>query len=455
MQFSTLAPVRFGFGLSPRQAPPASPDEILAALRGPDLMAQRWPGQKTPEALQMRADFLRLRKAEALNEPGATEAFKRQRQAMDASNLGGLQRALARAVEDPTGMRERLHAFWRNHFTVRAKRVPEMPLAIAHVEALRPEITGSFPALLRTSTLHPMMLIYLDQVASFGPDSKRARKRPDLKLGLNENLARELMELHTLGVGGSYTQDDVRQLAELLTGLRVMDDQGTIFAPDFAEPGAETVLGRAYGGDPAKLADIEQVLTALALHPDTSRHIATKLAVHFVGPEPHKALTGAMAEAYLGAKGQLMPVYEVLLTHPEAQLPSFPKVRQPFDYIATGYRAMGFDGAAVMAFNGVQIRRHAFRSLREMGQGWLSAPAPNGWPEEAEEWVSPQQLASRINWALRAPAGLQAKLPEPAEFARTALGPRLSELVAQAVPRSESRAEATALVLASAEMNRR
>ncbi|RWR46296.1 DUF1800 domain-containing protein [Sinirhodobacter ferrireducens] len=455
MEFSTLAPVRFGFGLSPRQTPPASPDEILAALRGPDLLAQRWPGLTTQEALQMRDEFLRLRKAEAQNVPGATEDFKRQRQAIDRSNVGGLQIALARAVEDPTGMRERLHAFWRNHFTVRAKRTPEAPLATAHGEALRPEITGSFPALLRASTLHPMMLIYLDQIASFGPDSKRAKKRPDLKLGLNENLARELMELHTLGVGGSYTQDDVRQLAELLTGLRVMAEEGTTFAPDFAEPGAETVLGHAYGGDPAKMADIVQVLTALALHPDTSRHIATKLAVHFVGPEPDPALTGAMSEAYLGAKGQLLPVYEVLLTHPAAQGGGFLKVRQPFDYIATGVRAMGFDGKAVMAFNGPQIRRHAFKPLRDMGQRWLGAPAPNGWPEAAEEWISPQQLAARINWALKAPAGLQAKLPEPADFARAALGPRLSDLVAQAVPRSESRPEAAALVLASAEMNRR
>lgn len=455
MEFSTLAPVRFGFGLSPRQAAPATPDEILAALRGPDLMARRWPELTTPEALQMRAEFLRLRKAEAQNVPGATEDFKRQRQAIDGVNVGSLQRALARAVEDPTGMRERLHAFWRNHFTVRAKRAPETPLAVAHGEALRPEITGSFPALLRASTLHPMMLIYLDQVASFGPDSARARKRPDLKLGLNENLARELMELHTLGVGGTYSQDDVRQLAELLTGLRVMPEKGTTFAPDFAEPGAETVLGHAYGGDPAKMADIVQVLNALALHPDTSRHIATKLAVHFVGPAPHKALIGAMSEAYLGAKGQLLPVYEVLLNHPEAQLPTFEKVRQPFDYIATGFRAMGFDGKAVMAFNGPQMRRHAFKPLRDMGQRWLGAPAPNGWPETSEEWISPQQLAARINWALKAPAGLQAKLPEPATFARAALGPRLSDLVAQAVPRSESRPEAAALVLASAEMNRR
>jgi len=455
MEFSTLAPVRFGFGLSPRQAPPTSPDEILAALRGPDVMAKRWPGLTTQEALQMRAEFLRLRKAEAQKQPGATEEFKRQRQAVDLSYVGGLQLALARAVEDPTGMRERLHAFWRNHFTVRAKRAPDTPLAVAHGEALRPEITGSFPALLRASTLHPMMLIYLDQITSFGPDSMRSKKRPDLKLGLNENLARELMELHTLGVDGHYSQDDVRQLAELLTGLRVMAEQGTTFAPDFAEPGAETVLGHAYGGNPAKLADIEQVLTALALHPDTSRHITTKLAVHFVGPDPDPALTGAMSEAYLGAKGQLLPVYEVLLTHPAAHSATFPKVRQPFDYIATGFRAMGFDGKAVMAFNGPQIRRHALRPLILMGQKWLGAPAPNGWPEEAEEWVSPQQLAARINWSLKAPAGLQAKLPEPDDFARAALGPRLSDLVAQAVPRSESRAEAAALVLASAEMNRR
>jgi len=455
MEFSTLAPVRFGFGLSPLQTPPASPDAILTALRGPDVLAKRWPGVTTQQALQMRAEFLRLKKAEAQKVEGATAQFLKQRQLLDKSLVDGLQISLARAVEDPTGMRERLHAFWRNHFTVRPKRRLDLSLAISHSEALRPEITGSFPALLRASTLHPMMLIYLDQVASFGPDSKRSKKRPDLKLGLNENLARELMELHTLGVGASYSQDDVRQLAELLTGLRVMAKEGTTFAPDFAEPGAETVLGHAYGGDPAKLSDIEQVLNALALHPDTSRHIATKLAVHFVGPEPDAALVGAMSEAYLGAKGQLLPVYQVLLTHPAAQVAEFQKVRQPFDYLATGLRAMGFDGKAVMAFKGPQMRRYGYKPLNDMGQRWFGAAAPNGWPEASEEWVSPQQLAARINWSLKAPAGLQAKLPEPADFARATLGPRLSDLVAQAVPRSESRPEAAALVLASAELNRR
>ena len=458
MDYAVLAPVRFGFGLSPRQKPPADPKEILTALSGPDVLGQRWPGITTQEALQVQDDFHARKKAagEKPPKPGADKAFAAQKAKINDIQLDSLKIALARAVEDRTGMRERLMAFWRDHFTVQGKRRQDVALACSHAEsAVRPYIATRFPEMLRAATLHPMMLLYLDQSTSFGPDSVLAKKRPDRKLGLNENLARELMELHTLGVNGSYTQDDVRQLAELLTGLRVRLGEGMDFEPKLAEPGAEHVLGRDWGGDPAKLSDVEAVLEALALHPDTARHLSQKLAVHFVGPEPDAALTGAMAEAYLGAKGALVPVYEVLLSHPAALGESFVKVRQPFDFLATGMRALGLDGQAVMAFDGAQMRRFGYWPLRDMGQKWLAPPGPNGWPEESAEWIAPQQLSARINWALRAPRGLTGAVPEPVPFAAATLGARLSDSVAQAVPRAETKAEGVALVLASAELNRR
>lgn len=460
MNFETVASVRFGFGFSPRMAPPADGAAILAALRGADHLAERWPGIGTTEALEVAAQFHDLKKAaspkaDAPDRAAAQRAFTAHKGKINAALVGSLQTALARAVEDETGLRERLWAFWRGHFTVQGKRRQDVVLAASHGEALRPYLTRSFPEMLRAAVTHPMMLIYLDQVSSFGPNSKTARKRPQKAIGLNENLAREVMELHTLGVGGAYTQADVRQLAELFTGLRVMARAGLAFAPDLAEPGAEQVLGRSFGGDPAQLGDIHAVLDMLALHPDTARHLARKLAVHFIGPEPEAALVGAMTEAYLGAQGQLLPVYEALLSHPAALAPGFAKVRQPFDYIASGMRALGLSGAQVMALDGKRMREHGYWALRDMGQQWLVPPGPNGWPEEEGEWIAPQQLAARITWALKAPAGLGAAVTDPVAFARAALGARLSPALAQAVPRAETKPEAVALVLASAEFNRR
>jgi uncharacterized protein (DUF1800 family) len=356
-------------------------------------------------------------------------------------------------------MRERLFAFWRDHFTIQGKRREDYALAASHAEALRPHLTGSFPAMLRAAVLHPMMLIYLDQNSSFGPGSRMARKKPERALGLNENLAREVMELHTLGVGGAYSQDDVRQLAELFTGLRVLGEAGMQFSPDLAEPGAEQVLGRSFGGDPAQLEDIHAVLDTLALHPDTARHLARKLAVHFVSPAPDPALIDAMAEAYLGAKGALMPVYQVLLEHPASHSDALEKVRQPFEFVVSSLRALGLSGAEVMGLSGAILRKQGYWPLRSMGQQWLAPRGPDGWPEDAADWIAPQTLSARINWALKAPAAivrdLKRPFPDARDFLPQALGPRVSEALAFAVPRAESRVEGVALVLASSEFNRR
>lgn len=458
MDFATLAPVRFGFGLSPRAAGPLTVPEMLAALRSDGAGAQ-FPGMQTDVALKMRVDFVRLKRAERDDEPGAAAALKAHKAALHDALVDSLQLALARAVDDPAGMRERLFAFWRDHFTIQGKRREDYALAASHAEALRPHLTGSFPAMLRAAVLHPMMLIYLDQTSSFGPGSRAARKKPERGLGLNENLAREVIELHTLGVGGAYTQDDVRQLAELFTGLRVLGEAGTQFSPDLAEPGAEQVLGRSFGGDPARLDDIHAVLDALALHPDTARHLARKLAVHFVGPDPAPDLTAAMAEAYLGANGALMPVYQVLLEHPGARGDDLLKVRQPFEFIATSLRALGLSGAEVMGLSGAILRKQGYWPLRSMGQQWLAPRGPDGWPEAAEDWIAPQTLSARINWALKAPAAiakeLSRPLPDARDFLPQALGPRVTEALSFAVPRAESRAEGIALVLASPEFNRR
>ncbi len=456
MQFSTIAAMRFGYGLSPLSRGAQDPAALLAGLREPDALAARYPVITPGEGARMLASFAPLKRAERANEPGAAEALLALKRTINTAIIAGLQAQVARAVADETGLRERLYQFWRDHFTVRARRQRQQGLMIAHgEEAVRPHLTGRFADMLTAAVTHPAMVVYLDQSVSIGPGSVRARKRPDRGLGLNENLAREVIELHTLGVGGSYGQHDVRELAELFTGMTHSEFGGFQFLPDYAEPGAETVLGKTFGGDPAKLADVEAALVALARHPDTAQHLARKLAVHFVADRPDPALVAALATAYEAADTDLMAVYEVLATHPAAAMDPAAKVRQPFEFIVTSLRALGLSGDDVMALGPRDLRRYLYGPLRLMGQRWNAPGGPDGWPEAAEDWIVPQLLAARIEWAMTAPAKLVGPLPDPRGFIDTALAEAASDALRFAVPRAESRAEGVGLVLASPEFNRR
>jgi uncharacterized protein (DUF1800 family) len=180
---------------------------------------------------------------------------------------------------------------------------------------------------------HPAMLLYLDQAQSVGPNSARGARRDR---GLNENYARELMELHTLGVGAVYSQDDVRQLAELLTGLAVDPVAGFVFDARRVEPGPERVLGRDYAGDGIEA--IRAVLADLAARPETARHLAHKLAVHFVADDPDPGLVTAMEAAFRDSGGDLVAVTAALLAHPAAWAEAAAKARQPFDFVVAALR---------------------------------------------------------------------------------------------------------------------
>ncbi|MGO4851465.1 DUF1800 domain-containing protein [Phaeovulum sp. W22_SRMD_FR3] len=457
MDYAQIAAIRFGYGPSPRQASPGSAADILAVLTGKDRLGQRYPIISGPAAQKMVKDYLDLRRAYVKGGgPKALEAFRHHRQEVNRQIDLGLQMRMARAVDDAAGFRERLHQFWTDHFTVVGKKVQNYVLTLAHgEEAVRPHLAGRFSGMLRAATTHAAMIQYLDQSTSIGPDSPLARRRPDRHMGLNENLARELMELHTLGVNGSYSQDDVRQLAELLTGLSYSSAKGAGFRPEIAEEGAETVLGQSYGGDgPARLGDIYAVLDDLARHPDTAQHLAHKLAVHFVSDDPPADLVAAMANAYQAHDTALLPVYEVLLTHPAALAALGEKVRQPLVYIPSGLRALGFDGRTVAAWEPGVHRKLVTTPLRGMGQFWLKPGGPDGWPEAAEAWITPQSLSERLNWAMSGPKQVLDTLPDPVEFAHTALGARATPALLTAVPRAESRAEAVGLVLAAPEFNR-
>lgn len=426
--------IRFGYGL---------PGSDAAPIAGPDRAATTWPGVSLAELAPLAEAYRAAKKAK--DEAGAKEAQR----AVDALALRGAKAIFARAVGSPDPFRERLVAFWADHFTVTPKNRTQRALpSILVDEAIRPHVTGRFADMLRAVTTHPAMLIYLDQEASFGPTSPKGKRQ---KKGLNENLARELIELHTLGAGAGYTQADVRELAELLTGLAISAQEGFVFDKNRAEPGAETVLGVTYGGKGE--APILQVLDDLAARPETAAHLARKLAVHFVADDPDEGLVADLAARFGKTDGDLAAVAQALIAHPAAAKGW--KARQPFDFLVAAFRALGVGPEAILQASPKTVRRLILDPLQAMGQPFQQAPGPDGWPEREEDWITPQGLAARITFAMQAPARLVRPLPDPRAFLTQALGARAGEKLIWAVGAAESARDGVGLVLASPEFNRR
>ncbi len=445
---ATLAALRFGYGL-PR-ADMGGPEAILTTLAGPDLMAQLHPTFGFADALPVLGRAADARKL-MRKDPGTRDTYQEAARAATMMAESAARAQFARALDAPDAFRERLTAFWADHFTTKARNVPErlLPGALVH-DAVRPHLTGRFEEMLIAATLHPAMLAYLDQVASVGPRSPFGQRR---QKGLNENLAREVIELHSLGVGAGYTQTDVRQMALLLTGLDATAREGFLFRPERAEPGAETVLGKPYGGE--GLVPIKAALRDLARRPETAAHIARKLATHFVSDTPDADLVATMTTAYQDTGGRLDAVYAALLNHPAAWEPKLMKARQPVDFLLAALRALGLTGDALRKMTRGPFHRMVLRPMALMGQAWQNPNGPDGWAEEAEAWITPQGLGARIAWAMEVPGRLVVPMPDPDVFVKTALGSAADDRLIWAAARAESKREGVGLVLASPAFNRR
>jgi len=450
---STFASIRFGFGIAVDAPPPAGAQALLDHVLGPDSIVGKYPVRKFERQMREEVAVNRLRKAVKSGDVGAEQKFKLAQQASRDVYQRDVLTNVIRPLVSKDGFRERLVRFWADHFTIIAKGRVLRNTATSYVEeAIRPYITGSFSDLLRSAATHPVMLIFLDQVLSVGPNSRAGLKRGK---GLNENLAREILELHTLGVGGAYTQTDVREFAELLTGLHFNRKNGFKFQPHRAEPGAETVLGKSYGSDTrAKIGDIYQALDDIAHHPDTARHISRKLAVHFVSDDPDQGLIDHITRAFSASGGNLPVAYAAMLEHPAAWQNFGRKAKQPFDYIVSGLRAMGVGADKLMSLNRREYRLYLTAPMQVMGQTYQHPGGPDGWPEDMDNWITPQGMAARIQWALLTTQAL-AQVRDPQEFARFALRDAVGNGLLRAVGAAESRLEGMALVLASPQFNRR
>ncbi|MEM9811626.1 MAG: DUF1800 domain-containing protein [Pseudomonadota bacterium] len=442
-----LADIRWGYGLSPSGRSQGGTEAMLAVLAPTDAAE----GMPFPERAQLLRDFVEARRNARQQVDGAADAQKSAQAALRRQYFVDLRADLARAVGGGSPFRERLTAFWADHFAVRASSARLRVFAPDLVaQAIRPHVGGRFPDMLLAVATHPAMLDYLDQSTSIGPGSQVGQRRGR---GLNENLAREILELHTLGVDADYAQKDVREFAELLTGM-TFDDAGFRFRAQIAEPGAETVLGTRYGGRRAEFGAVVDALVDLALRPDTARHLAGKLIEHFVGGPPEQGHLDRVAEAYLASDGDLTVTYRALLADGAAWSPELRKVKTPFEFIVAGLRAFGVTAEDVSKLRPRELTRTVLRPLAAMGQPYMMPPGPDGWSEDPGDWISASGLAARILWA-RETAGRFEARQTPARFLETTLGSGVTPEVARATRRAESRADALAIVLASPEFNRR
>lgn len=455
-----LAEIRFGCGLSPEVAPPADLAQMLARLGEPDRAAARFPIEDFEAFGRRMAEMNRIRRARRkLRGQEGFEAINKEYKLARADARRAMKRwihaAMMRRAHTGDGLRERLTAFWADHFTAIGKGGVLRRGTAPYIEtAIRPHVAGRFGDMLKAVMQAPVMLSYLDQFRSMGPESYRVAQkgaRGQGKFGLNENLAREVLELHTLGVDGPYGQADVRQLAELMTGLSYDVGGAFKFKRDFAEPGAETVLGKRYGGAAkAQAGEVFEVFDDLAVHPATAAHLARKLVVHFCGDAPDEAHVAHVMARYTASGGDLAQVTEALLEHPAAwDRERLGNVKQPVDFVGSAMRALAVPEAAVdtgdeKALNTLYVMPFGF-----MGQAWQHPIGPDGWPEEDGEWITPQRLAARLDWAMTAPSVLRPDLPDPRDFLRVALGGRASEELQFAARAAEDRRTGVGIILAS------
>lgn len=454
LPYDQLAAIRLGFGLSPRLVGPADPAAVAASVAGAA------PGVDIVAMDRVREMQLELRHLLLISREGGEDeakAYRSYRRQMNDRYVGAIVDRFARIMDDPSGFGERLVAFWSSHFAVRGG-APHANLMTAALvdEAIRPHLTGRFADMLFAAETHPAMLVYLDQVRSVGPNSVVAKRNSDKAMGLNENLAREMIELHSLGIGADYTQQDVEALARLLTGLTYTARQPEVFRPGRAEPGADIVMGRSYGnGNRASLDDIRDVIEDLASHEATARHIARKLAVHFIADNPPQSAVDRLTGVFRDTGGDLGAINLAVAEAPELSTHYRQKLRQPHEFLAASLRSLGLTGDDLRGFSRKQVQQTLLNPMAVMGQPWARPNGPDGWPEEAEAWGTPQGLAMRISWAMRQPSRLVQQLPDPREFLAAALGEAASEPLRWAVPRAESRSQGIGLVLASADFNRR
>jgi uncharacterized protein (DUF1800 family) len=489
LSLAALAAHRFGFGPRPGELRTIAGDPrgwVKAQLRQPDTLPPQIAA--LPAAEDDLLAFGRWLARRRLNGGNAARLEERaERQGVTQEELRRLSveedfvenfreratRAVAArleaAITSERPVHERLVHFWSNHFTVSTAK----PAAIAlppsfEKDAIRPHVGGKFADMLRASSKHPGMIVYLDNWLSVGPNSasaqnpRRARRLPGggRPTGINENLAREILELHTLGVTGGYTQADVQSLAAIITGwtyqrARLRDfisdargerNGGALFEfdADAHEPGPKTLLGRTYRQE--GVAQGEAALNDLARHPATARFIATKLCRHYIADAPPEAAIVRVANAFERSDGDLRETMEALVDSPEAWETPRAKFKRPEEYAITLLRAV--DARQLPPGAGIA-------ALTAMGQRPYAAPGPDGWADIADAWLTADLVWKRLEFAQAFSNRIARADLSPIALGDACLGPAMGDETRTAIIRAESPAQGLALLFGAPEMQRR
>jgi len=442
---SFIALNRFGFGATPGNDP--TQGNARGWLEGQidgghpaSIPTYNLPG----EAELIRQSFALI---EQLKDEKRTEQGKEDHKEVRKELLNALG---ARFVANLAGapLLERLVLFWSNHFTVSIKSKPILGALALSMErdAIRPHVLGRFEDMLLATAKHPAMLLYLDNALSIGPDSRAGRRGK----GLNENYAREVMELHTLGARGGYTQADVTNLAKILTGWTLnrprRGGNGEFTFVDFLhEPGPQTIMGRMY--NQSGIEQGEAVLRDLAYHPSTARFIATKLVRHFVADDPPPADIERVALAFSNSGGDLAAVTAEVMRLDSVWRNPLPKVKTPYEMMLSAIRATGLPPEDV-PFDKL------FAALTLLDNVPFTAPSPAGWSDKGEDWISAEALLNRVELCHMI-ARKAAPRGNPAEIAEELIGPVASNETLTAIRHAPSPADGFALTLASPEFQRR
>jgi uncharacterized protein (DUF1800 family) len=356
---------------------------------------------------------------------------------------------LQRAVLADCGFVERLVTFWSNHFCISANKgeLARMWAGSFEREAIRPHVLGRFGDMLKAVEQHPAMLFFLDNQQSLGPDSRAGQNR---KRGLNENLAREIMELHTLGVGGGYSQDDVTSLARIITGWTFAGRQGQLGAPgsfvfnaNAHQPGAQRLLGKVYenGG----IGQGEAALADIARHPSTAKFIATKFARHFVADDPPPGLVAQLQEVFKKSDGDLRALTVALVDSDEAWQAPLTKLRSPYEFLVATGRLL----ARIPDDPGIYLG-----GLNTLGQPLWSPSGPNGFPDTNAAWAAPEGMKLRLDISAQVASRVGSNI-DPRDLLELAAADAASPETRRTIERAESRQQALALLLMSPEFQRR
>jgi uncharacterized protein (DUF1800 family) len=459
---AAIAAHRFGLGEASLDAVAGDPANWLAAQIGPAEPARGDGLMTTAQALAFVAAENEQRRLARAAPAGTANAAAQAQAVMHRYREVIVADARSRLLTAATTTRpfaERLQWFWANHFTVSLAKGSTRGLVGAFErDAIRPNIAGSFEQLLAASTTHPAMLRYLDNVQSAGPHSevvaRAARRATRLAMrprvtGLNENLAREVLELHTMGARSGYTQADVTAFAAVLTGWRVDyrgDDPVRDFDPAWHEPGPKELLGKRY---PEGAGALREVLHDLARQPATARFIATKLARHFVADDPPPALVERLATAYRRSDGQLAPVYRELIASPLAWHAQPAKLKTPEEFVVSAVRVLQLHPGQLERGGGPNAG-----GIVTLGQRIQAAPSPAGWSDRAEDWLGPDAVWKRVEWSTRAASRLGSSVDARAVAARS-LGPLLTPATQTQLDRAADGPQALALLLMAPEFQRR